>query len=412
MFDSPEELLSQIQLGEDRALELKVVLLKGMAVAAPARNDLADEIAAMANTADAVLVLGVDDKSRDILGIPREALDSVERFVREVCNDSIEPPAMIRTYRMELPDTDGNRRAILKVDVPRSLFVHRSPGGYFYRQGSSKRQLRPDYLARLFQQRSQARLIRFEEQAVPETDIETLEEASWRRFTARSDEPAEVVLLKRNLLVRAENGRIHASVAGVLMCCTTPEDHLPGAFIEAVRYRGVHCDGNYQIDHKRITGPLDQQIDQAMVFFRLNQTIAASKTPDRRERPQFSERAVFEAIVNAVAHRDYSVHGSKIRFFMFDDRLEIYSPGPLPNTVSVENIALRQATRNELLTNLLTECPVTTVTGVIERRHYMEKRGEGVPIILRESEALSGRRPQYRVIDDAEVLLTIYAAAA
>ena len=194
------------------------------------------------------------------------------------------------------------------------------------------------------------------------------------------------------------------------MCCTNPERFLRGAFIEAVRYRGTAQDSNYQLDAHRIWGPLDEQIRQAMGFLHRNQRVAATKEPQRVEHPQFSVRAVFESIVNAVAHRDYSIHGSKIRFFMFDDRLEIYSPGALPNTVSVESIALRQATRNELVTSLLAECPVDESAGQVGRGYYMEKRGDGVPIILHESEKLSGRRPSYRLIDDSELLLTLYAS--
>src|SRR5581483_9470093 len=102
-------------------------------------------------------------------------------------------------------------------------------------------------------------------------------------------------------------------------------------------------------------------------------TVGARKDPGRVAIPQYSARAVFEAVVNAVAHRDYSVHGSKIRLFLFDDRLELYSPGPLPNTVTIESIALRQSTRNELITTLLAKCPVEDPAGEIGRRFLMEK---------------------------------------
>ncbi|NQU02864.1 MAG: putative DNA binding domain-containing protein [Syntrophaceae bacterium] len=410
MFDSKEELLRKIQLGEDTPLELKTISFKGKKIAGPSRNDLADEFAAIANTADCVMVLGVDDKTRDIIGIPLHLLDTVEDYVREICNDSIKPPVLIRTYRIELPDATGDMRPVLKIEVSRSLFVHQSPGGYFYRQGSSKRQMSPEYLARLFQQRSQARLIRFEEQPVPQTDMRDLSEALWHRFTTRSSEPSEVVLLKRNLLSKEESGDVRVSVAGILLCCQSPERFLPHAFIEAVRYRGVQQDSNYQTDAQKIRGPLDQQINQAMAFLKRNQTIMATKKQHRIEVSQFSERAVFEAVVNAVAHRDYSISGSKIRFFMFDDRLEIYSPGALPNTVTIDSIALRQATRNELVTNLLSETPVAEAVGDVGRGYFMEKRGDGVPIILNESEKLSGKKPIYRLIDDSELLLTIFSA--
>jgi len=410
MFDSEEELLHKIQLGEDTALELKTVRFRGRKVAGPEKKDLADEFAAIANTADGVVVLGVDDKTRDIIGIPIELLDVVEDYVREICSDSIKPPVLIRTYRMKLPDATGELRPVFKVEIPRSLFVHRSPNGYFYRQGSAKKQMEPEFLARLFQQRSQARLIRFEEQLVPETRIQDLSEPLWRRFTNRSEENSEIVLMKRNLITQDDTGAIRATVAGILMCSENPDKFLPGALIEAVCYRGTIQDSNYQLDALRVKGPLDRQIDQAMVFMRRNQKVSATKSPDRKEIPQFSERALFEAIVNAIAHRDYSIYGSKIRFFMFDDRLEIYSPGALPNTVTIENIALRQATRNELITNLLSECPVAEADRFVGRKYYMEKRGDGVPIILKESKRLSGKSPIYRLIDDWELQLIIFSA--
>ena len=410
MFDSPDELLQKICLGEDTSLELKMVRFRGDRVAEPRRDDLADELAAIANTHDGVFVLGVDEKTHDIDGIPMDRLETVERYVYEICNESIKPPVIFRSFRMQLPDSTGALQPVLKVEIPRSLFVHESPGGYFYRQGSSKRKMPPDYLARLFQQRSQTRLIRFEEHSVPQSSMSDLSEELWRKYTARSDEPTEIVLLKRNLLSKEEGGIVHASVAGVLLCSEHPERFLPSAFIEAVRYRGIRQDSNYQTDAQKIRGPLDQQIKGAMAFLKRNQTIMATKEPHRIEKPQFSERAVFEAVVNAVAHRDYSISVSKIRFFMFDDRLEIYSPGTLPNTVTIDSIALRQATRNELVTSLLAETPVAETVGEVGRGYYMEKRGDGVPIILNESETLSGVKPIYRLIDDSELLLTIYSA--
>ena len=410
MFDSPEELLRKIHLGEDTSLELKTVRFRGGRVSGPGRNELADELAAIANTQDGVLVLGVDDRTRDIVGIPQERLEDVERYVYEICNDLIKPPVLFRTFRLQVPNSTGDLQAVLKVEIPRSLFVHRSSGGYLLRQGSSRREMPPEYLARLFQQRSQARLIRFEEQPVPQSSVDDLSQGLWDNYTTRSDEPAEIVLLKRSLLSKEENGGVRASIAGVLLCCQNPERFLPNAYIEAVRYRGKKQDSNYQIDAQKICGPLNRQIEQAMVFLKRNQTISAVKAPHRVETKQFSERAVFEAIVNAAAHRDYSIYASKIRFFIFDDRLEIYSPGTLPNTVTIESIALRQATRNELITSLLAETPVAETVGNVGRGFYMEKRGDGVLIILSESEKLSGKKPIYSLIDDSELLLTIFSA--
>ncbi|MGH7455549.1 MAG: ATP-binding protein [bacterium] len=410
MFDTTDELLRKIQLGEDSVLELKAVYFKGNKLAGPKREELADELAAMANTNDGICVLGVDDKTREIAGIPLENLDTVELLIREICNDVIKPPLSVKIIRMELPDKLGTMQPVIKVEVPRSLFVHKSPGGYFRRLGSSKRELTPEQLARLFQQRSQARFISFDEQTVPHTSLADLEESLWRRFVAAIPDNPMATLRKLKLLSPDETNVERATVAGILLCSRHPENWLPNAYIEAVRYRGNQQDSNYQADAARIVGPLDQQIAQGLAFIRRNMRVAAIKAPGRVEIPQFNERAVFEAIVNAVAHRDYSIHGSKIRLFMFDDRLELYSPGPLPNTVTIESLPLRQATRNELITSLLTRCPVEPDDRSVGRQFLMEKRGDGVPIILNESHALSGKYPEYRLIDDAELLLTIYSA--
>lgn len=409
MFNSPEELLRAIRLGEDSSLELKEVSLRGSNVSGPSREVLADELAAIANTHDGVVILGVEDRSREIIGIPIEHLDTVERYVFEICNASIEPPLNFRLFRIELPDEAGILRPVLKVEIPRSLFVHRSPGGYFHRQGSAKHRMTTEFLLRLGQQRSQASLYRFEEQAVPATSLDDLDLGRLDGFSLPRTRDT-TTLKKMKLATDDETGKTRATVAGVLMCSSTPEQWLPGAFIHAVRYRGIRQDSNYQLDAQAITGPVDQQIAVAMAFVRRNMNVSAHKAPGRVEVPQFSLRAVFEAIVNAAAHRDYSVHGSAIRLFLFDDRLELFSPGPLPNSVTVDAMALRQSTRNELLTTLLAKCRTEDPTGEITRQFLMEKRGDGVPIILNESLRLSGRQPEYQVIDDAEVLLTIHGA--
>ena len=122
-------------------------------------------------------------------------------------------------------------------------------------------------------------------------------------------------------------------------------------------------------------------------------------------------QAIFEAIVNAVVHRDYSKQGSKIRLFMFADRLEICSPGALANTLTVDNLPYNQVTRNELLARLLSEVIIDdgSIDQTAQRKHFLERRGEGVGIILQQSAALSGKQPVYEV-HDKELHLTIFSA--
>ena len=142
------ELVRRIRLGEDSTLELKRVLLAGFRITAPKRDEFADELAGMANGWGGTVVLGVEDRSREILGIPLDRLDAVETWVREICNDSVKPPLDALVRKIDLPGADGNLLAVLCVEIARSLFVHKSPGGYFRRIGSSKRELTPEVLAR------------------------------------------------------------------------------------------------------------------------------------------------------------------------------------------------------------------------------------------------------------------------
>ena len=146
-------------------------------------------------------------------------------------------------------------------------------------------------------------------------------------------------------------------------------------------------------------------------FVAKNMRIAAFKDQGRIDRPQFDLTAVFEAVVNAVVHRDYSVYGSKVRLRLFENRLELYSPGTIANSMTIESLPFMQSARNEALCSLVTKCPAPDEPWLhTDRRTLTEKRGEGVPIILDNSERLSGRTPEYRLIGDAELLLTIHAA--
>ncbi|WP_414041259.1 ATP-binding protein [Acidithiobacillus sp. M4-SHS-6] len=417
MLATRAELIEKIRLGEDSFLELKQVRFAGGKVRGPTQEDLADELAAFANSAGGVILLGVEDKSREVLGIPVERLDAVETLVRQACEDSVKPPLAPIIERITLPDLSGAEQPVIRVEVPRSLFVHQSPGGYLHRVGSSKRPIPPDHLARLFQQRSQSRLIRFDETPVPRATLTDLDEALWRRFVPKpSADAPEVLLSKLAMAAQDEQGVWRPTVAGLLMACRQPERHLPGAIVQAVAYVGTDVaptgEGVYQRDAQDITGPLDEQIHTACAFVRKNMLMAAYKRTGggRVDVPPFDMTAVFEAVTNAVAHRDYSMAGTKVRLRLFDDRLELFSPGMLPNTMTPESLPYRQAARNEALTSLLARCPIGDVELASYRSHIMDKRGEGVSIILSRSEQLSGKRPEYRLNDDSELMLTIFAA--
>lgn len=408
-MDGREDLARRIRLGEDSELEFKRVLLAGGRVTAPGRADFADELAAFANGRGGTILLGVDDKSREILGLPLEHIDAVEGWVREICNDAVKPSIEAVILKLELPDATGRPVPLIRVDVPRSLFVHRGPGGYFRRLGSSKREMAPEVLARLFQERSQSRMIRFDESPVPGTAPDDLDPSLTRRFMRDGTEPTAAALRKLRIVADDDDGVPRLTVTGVLLCTQEPQRWMPHAQIQAVSYAGDRRETRYQTDARDLLGPLDAQVMEALHFVRRNMLIRATKTTAREERPQFSERAVFEAVVNAVAHRDYSMAGARVRLHLFGDRLELYVPGGLANTLTPDSMPLRQYNRNELIVSLLARCPVGVDVG-LGRSYLMDRRGDGVPIILEESNRLSGRSPEYSLIDDSELRLVIWAA--
>ena len=418
MFDSPRELLDKIRLGESTFLEFKEIRFSGKRVTSPSRDSLADELAAFANGRGGVCLLGVEDNSREILGIPINQLPVAENFIQEICSDSVNPPIIPIIDYIWLPSIRGEDVPIIKVDIVQSMFVHRSPGGYLYRIGSSKREMSPEYLARLVQQRGQVWIRPFDEQIVPNARLDDLNPNLCDRFISSIASDSRSNILSKLHIVRLdEDDEWRPTVAGILMASGNSRQWLPNAYIQAVAYRGTDIrttgtlQDTYQQDAADIEGSLDQQITRACQFVSVNMKTVATKFQGRIDKPQFDMTAVFEAIVNAVAHRDYSVHGSKIRLNIFENRLEIYSPGTIPNAMTIESLPYLQSTRNEVITSLLAKCPAP-IEGLelsANRSTMMDKRGEGVPIILGNSERLSGRLPEYRLIDDAELMLTIYA---
>ena len=406
------DLAKRIRLGEDSALELKSVVLAGSRVKNPSRNDFADELAAFANARGGTVVLGVDDKTREIQGIPLDSLDVVERWAHEICNDSVDPALDADIYKVELEGSDGRPVPVIRMEIPRSDFVHQSPGGFFRRIGSSKRKMATEILARLLQARSRSRMIRFDESVVSNTAPGELDYALTHRFLREAfigEGVTEEGARKLHVVANDDDGVPRLTLAGVLLCTRKPQRWLPHAYVQAVSYAGERTDAEYQTDARDIVGPLDEQVAEALHFVRRNMLVRATKSTARVERPQFSERAVFEALVNAVAHRDYSMTGARVRLHMFGDRLELYVPGALANTLTPDSMHLRQSSRNELIVSLLARCPAPTGLG---RLNLMDRRGDGLPIIRKETRSLSGRYPEYTIIDDSEMQLVIPAAAS
>ena len=394
MFDTRDQILNQLRAGEDGRSEFKEVRFGDRGVLAPNTQELAGELVAFANAEGGAVFLGVDD-SGAVRGIPLEHVDMVEHWLLNVATHNCDPPIRLVIRKTLLPGAGGDEEHVLLAEVPRGLYVHRtSSGRYYTRIGSTKQDLTPPELARLFQQRGREYV--FDEQPVLAATVEDLNRNRLEAFFGRSPTIPWLDLLRNTRVIfQDEDGMDRPTVAGLLIFATEPTEFLASGAIEAACYRGTRLSSDDLIHAERLAGPVSDQIDAGIAF--------VARFMQTGDSPQYDIDVVDEAIVNAVAHRDYAIAGSKIRLFLFADRLELYSPGKLPNTITIEDMAYRTFTRNQLLVSFLSRIR-SKRTGQV----FLESRGEGVRKILEDGEAHSGRRPKYELFGD-ELRLTLWA---
>lgn len=405
MESREEEIARHLGLGEDSGWEFKEVEFAGDRPKSPSRDDWSAEICAFANSSGGTLLCGVRDNG-EVQNLSRAQMDELEKLITELCTDSIDPPIRVEVFRR----SDEHDRGFLEVTVPAGHALHETQGRSFIRVGSTKRRMNREEGLRLAQQRGQARFVWFDKQPVPNTGFATLDEELWKPLlSVPAAADPELALEKMGLLANDEHGKRRATVAGVLLCCRQPEEWLPNACVRATRYRGTDR-ASGQIDAQVISGPIHRQVQDALAFAKRNMQVAARKNPAREDLPQYSQSALFEALVNAVAHRDYSIRGSSIRLMMYQDRLELCSPGGLPNNLTIESMGDRQSTRNEVLTSALGRLNAADLEAAGGRQFFLERRGDGVPIIRQATLALSGQTAEFRLIDGAELCVTLPAA--
>lgn len=396
MFDTQDTILAQLRAGEDGRAEFKELRLGARGVVSPNAEDLAGEFVAFANAGGGAVFLGVDNQG-NVTGISSDDVDGVEQWALNAATHNCEPPVRPIVRKALLPGGTGGDRHVLLVEVPRGLYVHRTSGGrYYLRVGSTKRDLTPAELARLFQQRGREYV--FDEQSVPGAAVEDLSRPRLEAFFGRSPTIPWLDLLRNTRVTsRDETDVDRPTVAGLLAFGTEPTDFLASGSIEAAAYAGTRLSSDDLTHAERLAGPVSDQIDSAIAFVARFMHRAKSGEAD------YDLDVVDEAIVNAVAHRDYAIAGSKIRLFLFADRLELYSPGRLPNTITLQDMAYRTFTRNQLLVSFLSRIRSKRSGDV-----FLESRGEGVRKILEDGEAHSGRRPAYELFGD-ELRLTLWA---
>ena len=402
MFDTLDEVREQLLAGEDSFAEFKEVRVGDRTVISPNTENFAEELAAFANTEGGAIFLGVGNDGV-VRGIPRAELGTVEGWVLNVAADRCQPPIRPLIRKLVLPSESSDEVPVMLVEVRKSVFVHRTLAGrYMTRVGSQKRDLTPAELARLLQQRT--RQFAFDESLVTTATREDLDD---ERILEAIGAPGVITfdrLLRNTRIIGSDDaGVARPTVAGLLAFGREPAHELPNAVIDAAVYRGILRESGHLTHSERITGPVDVQIERAVAFVDRLMLRPARRQVGREEFPQYPIGAVFEAVVNSVAHRDYSIGGSNIRLFLYADRLELISPGGLPNTLTLETLPYRQFTRNQLLVSFLGRMRSRS-TG----RAFIEARGEGVQRILREGAEHAGRAPEYSLAGE-QLTLTIWA---
>jgi len=389
------EIIAQIAQGENQQQEFKRLIDNAESVAG--------EIVALANSQGGKLYIGVGDDGT-IVGCENPA--KVIQTLTNICRDRCRPPIIAGIEQVPIND-----KIIVVLELLPELNRQKpysTQGGRFYiRIGTDKKDATGRELVRIAQSAGE---MYYDESPVRGAELSSLSEQVFGHYYERQfgvplaeglqQAGLSVEQLLRNMrLLDDLNGTPTLTVAAVLVLGKEPQLFLPQSRLSAVAFAGPDEDSDI-LDRKEITGRLPEIIEDSRVFLRRNVRVAAQELGfERRDQPQYDLTALGEAVVNAIAHRDYSLSGSQIRVFVFSDRIEIRSPGRLPNSITLENIKLGvHAERNRRIAALLTHLG------------YMSAIGTGVPrLILRLSRQLSGREPEYSLVGE-ELRLCIWAA--
>lgn len=283
--------------------------------------------------AGGTLLIGVDDDPTSVRGIPQPR-DAEERLANLV-SDGILPRLV-----PDLEVVQWRSTYVLVAEVhPSSARPHHvkregPERGVYVRVGSTNRRADAELTAELGRY---ARGMAYDEQPMLGLDSEAID------FAAASELFAPVRRLRRTdlatlRLLTVHQGREVPTIGGVLLFGVDRGRHFPDAWIQAGRFAGV--DRSHIVDNVEISTPLAQAVADAVAFVdRHTMHGAEIGSVRRRDRPSIPPVAVREAVINAVAHADYAQLGAPIRIAMFDDRLEVESPGLLPFGLTVSDLS-------------------------------------------------------------------------
>lgn len=368
-----KQLQQFIKKGESQKVEFKQ--------AASSAKDLAREIVAFANTGGGTLIIGVDDKSK-IIGV--KDFKKTEQIITNALNHNCQPSIHAAISRIKI---SGKTLAVL--EIPEGTRKPYEANHIVYlRTGSSTRPA-----SREEKQEMYALGIKEEYDMLPVknatlNDFSQEEVAQYmKRRNARLNTPIEPFsesLLKKLNAVAPINGTLKPTVSGILLFGKEPQkfSETKLGYIRLARFKGKEV-GTF-IDQLDLYGTLTNQIDEAVKFVERNIRFGwTTEHMPREKRYEYPLPVVKEAITNACAHRDYYQDGT-IFVSIFDDRITVQSPGPLPQGVTVENLEEECKRRNDNICQRLFEMG------------YIEAWGMGIDMMNREMRAADLPQPAYK----------------
>ena len=341
-----------IEKQEGRRLEFKGEL--------PANSDLAKTIVAFANDAGGDIYLGVDD-DRTVVGLPEDDLPRIEEQISNMVYDRCYPTILPEISFLTIEDKHLIRIRIYRGSMP--PYYLKSEGkikGTYIRVGSNNRVANESIVAELERRR---RNVSFDseivlDKTVDELDIHTFSEL----YEEKTEEPLNAQVLRKLELVKTEQGNEYPTNALILLSDDALQfEMFPNAKVECARFKGV--DSEEFIDQKSIIGSIAIQAEEAYNFVlrHINKgaKVEGIYTVSRWEYPI---KAIREIIRNAVVHRQYSLTGKDIKVAIYDDMVEITSPGLLPPSIDYADMESRQSdARNKVI------APVFKRLGIIDQ---------------------------------------------
>ena len=321
-------------------------------------DTMAAVLTAMANSRGGTLVLGMIGPTATLLGV-RDAGNAIDRVIQAAL--SIEPPLIIPMPR---PATLKEKQVVVVHIPPGMPHVYALDGRYLSRQGIDNQALKPRELRRLIIERGE---LSFETDIAHGTSLEDIDWDKARAYISTlggiNEGEVETALFRRGCLTN-QDGRMRPTNAGILLFGKDPQRHIRGAEITAVRFAGDTMGDTFK--REDIVGTIPDQIRRAEAFLRdhLRKDVRLGDTMERTDNFEYPLEAARELVVNAAAHRDYSIAGDGIRLFIFRNHMDVISPGGLPGPVTIDNIKDERFSRNPVIVQVLSDM------GFIERLGY------------------------------------------